>query len=484
MRLVLTITNGANGLSGDKASRAFDQNGGTVGRGSDNAWILPDPQRVMSRQHLSISFENGFFWLTDTSVNGVFHNGAAAPLGRNGRVSLRAGDQVRFGDYTATVHVTGDHPAMPAAIGGGGASETFTAILSGGKGKPAEGPFTAALDHHLDPPPPPSPPARATPAAPPLPPRPAFETARELWGDSGDDSLFGGVAATTPQDRGTPANHVPAEHEIFRPPNLHDLAPPAPSPAPAATADALALPDDFGQLDWSLDAPKPSTAPKTLTPAPVSAPAPAVAPAPSEPTPSPVPPSGPGDDLAWRALFDGMGIDPDTAGLSPSPELFRAAGHILRQTITGLRELLQARAAIKNEMHLERTVMAASGNNPLKYCVTDEDVARALLGPHKRGYLNGPEAIRDGFQDLKNHELGMVAGVKESLTGLLAHLDPEAFRRRLPAEKSLLGGNKAKAWDAYCAFYAHFTEDCRDDVMRVLARDFSDAYKGNDDEAD
>jgi type VI secretion system protein len=39
---------------GDNCSRVFGVNGGTVGRASDNDWILPDSRRVVLAHHFQI----------------------------------------------------------------------------------------------------------------------------------------------------------------------------------------------------------------------------------------------------------------------------------------------------------------------------------------------------------------------------------------------------------------------------------------------
>ena len=45
-----------------------------VGRGPDVDWVLPDPDRVLSKRHCVVSFEQGAWQVTDTSANGTFIN--------------------------------------------------------------------------------------------------------------------------------------------------------------------------------------------------------------------------------------------------------------------------------------------------------------------------------------------------------------------------------------------------------------------------
>ncbi len=50
-------------------SRSFGSQGGRIGRGLSNEWVLPDPH--MSKNHCSIECREGQFNLTDSSTNGV-----------------------------------------------------------------------------------------------------------------------------------------------------------------------------------------------------------------------------------------------------------------------------------------------------------------------------------------------------------------------------------------------------------------------------
>ena len=55
----------------------FDENGGTIGRGSASTLVLPDPDRHISRTQATIGFQAGAFVITDT--------GTLNPLTVNGR---------------------------------------------------------------------------------------------------------------------------------------------------------------------------------------------------------------------------------------------------------------------------------------------------------------------------------------------------------------------------------------------------------------
>lgn len=88
----------------------FVNHGGKIGRAADNEWVLPDPDRFLSSVHAIIQYEHDQYFLLDNSLNGVFVNDNATPIGKNQRVCLRDGDLLFFGDYEVNVLILSDHP--------------------------------------------------------------------------------------------------------------------------------------------------------------------------------------------------------------------------------------------------------------------------------------------------------------------------------------------------------------------------------------
>lgn len=88
---------------GPAAAHVFGPGGGTLGRATGNAWVLPDPERFLSGRHAEITCEQGTYYLTDLSSNGVYLNRAERPVGRGNRVALRDGDSLVLGDYEIAV---------------------------------------------------------------------------------------------------------------------------------------------------------------------------------------------------------------------------------------------------------------------------------------------------------------------------------------------------------------------------------------------
>src|SRR5271154_5989914 len=103
---------------GQNSTKVFGVHGGTIGRATDNAWILPDPDRYLSGKHVRIDFRSGSYVLVDTSSNGTYVNGSQVPLGKYHDYVLKDGDYLRLGEYELLVSIdkSNDFPPDESAI--------------------------------------------------------------------------------------------------------------------------------------------------------------------------------------------------------------------------------------------------------------------------------------------------------------------------------------------------------------------------------
>src|SRR6202035_2094209 len=118
MALRLRVVSEHSTRLGEKSTKVFGVHGGTIGRSTDNEWILPDPERYLSGKHARIDFRAGTYVLVDTSSNGTYVNGAQVPLGKYHDYVLKDGDYVRLGEYEFLVSIDkgNDHPPDESAI--------------------------------------------------------------------------------------------------------------------------------------------------------------------------------------------------------------------------------------------------------------------------------------------------------------------------------------------------------------------------------
>src|SRR5579864_6207881 len=118
MALRLRVVSEHSTRLGPLATKVFGVHGGTIGRGTDNEWILPDPERYLSGKHARVDFRAGTYVLVDTSSNGTYINGAQVPLGKYHDYALKDGDYIRLGEYELLVSIdkANDFPPEDSAI--------------------------------------------------------------------------------------------------------------------------------------------------------------------------------------------------------------------------------------------------------------------------------------------------------------------------------------------------------------------------------
>jgi type VI secretion system FHA domain protein len=178
------------------------------------------------------------------------------------------------------------------------------------------------------------------------------------------------------------------------------------------------------------------------------------------------------------AFLEGAGVP----GLALGPDAERAmrdAGAVFNALVEGIRQVLISRASIKNELRVEQTMLRAKDNNPLKFSVTAEDAIAALLQPTRPGYKQPLASTQEAFDDVRSHEMAVMAGVQTALMGLLKRFEPGALEKRL--EPSMLGNilpsaRKARTWELFCATYKAIAAEAQEDFQAVFGREFARAY--------
>ncbi|MBI3350903.1 MAG: type VI secretion system-associated FHA domain protein TagH [Burkholderiales bacterium] len=523
--MIVLCVSSYNGAPTEPREASFDELGGTIGRATTNQLVLPDPDRTISRVHAQVVLRNGVFAVVDRGSNAISVNGT--PLG-NGRESpLKPGDTLDIGGYV--IQVRKGHQTIAADPFG----DLFGAPASRPPApRPAPPAFTPAPFT-----PAPFAPAPFAPApfAAPTPPPPAgaipadwdpfapdvhtsapgldLVTARPSdplglggaaqppmsAGPSLDD-MFGlgplgsapadplGVLSAAPAAANTAADGDPlrALMQPARTPQavtadpVSDLqlpwqaaltppsvpAPPAPSGAVLSWDDSMqdnkviTLPD-VRHIDGGLD---PTPAPSRASPA----------------TPQPST-AETGDTTALLdALMTGLGL-PTTPLQTLTPATMQLIGELLRESTRGAVELLRARAALKQEVRAQMTMIVTQGNNPLKFSPTVEVALNHLLGPKSTGFMPPARAMRDAFDDLRAHEIGVMAGMRAALDGVLARFDPQvldsAITKRGALASLLPGSRKAQLWEQFQQLYTQLSREAADDFHTLFGRAFLQAYE-------
>jgi type VI secretion system FHA domain protein len=103
-----------------------------------------------------------------------------------------------------------------------------------------------------------------------------------------------------------------------------------------------------------------------------------------------------------------------------------------------------------------------------------------LFDPMDRtgGFLDPVQAIGDACEDLRAHEIALMAGMRAAILGVLRRFDPPALERALEKAGGLgVLGKKGKLWEFFVAQQDRLVQDAQDDFNKVLGRDFMGAYQ-------
>ena len=474
MRLKLDLTRSDGQPVSSVAAQVLDRHGMTIGRGSNNDWALDDPDRHMSKNHCVIEYRDGQYLLTDTSTNGVFLNRSPERLLRDSAVLLGDGDVLGVGVYEIAVQYLTDDPLTADA------DDPFSGLpppyedpvvqqkKQGDLADSFESPdaFVKTLD---------APDAGLVDDADPFGLAGPAPLPRDTIGDDLDPfagaptgaepgAVGRGARGLIPDDADligpgyetgaehdlmadhSVADHIRTEQDYFRPPQAEQ-----------------AIPDD-----WEAETGGAGAAPQAPPPG---------APAAAQQTPPPGAPraSGPGDVALTRAFLAGAGMEGLDVSDQELEELMRTLGATFRQMVEGMREVLMTRSSIKSEFRIDQTMLKPKENNPLKFSTSGEEAMKALLQKPVPGYLPAERAVQEGFEDIRAHQIAVMAGLQVALTALLKRFDPETLAKRLE-KSSLLGSKKARYWDLFTELYGEIAREAEDDFQSLFGREFSRAY--------
>ena len=513
----------------------FDELGGSIGRAGSNQLVLPDPERMVSRVAAQVVFRNGAFAIVDRGSNPISLNGRVLPSGRE--APLAHGDRLNICGYEIGVKVGVTTAAAP--------SDPFSGLFGPADESPADKRLPDPLARKPAATAPPAP-TRSAPQAGGIPEdwdifaAPAPAPARPGTAPRQRDALGLDVGAAAPESLvaglGTPAAAASSLDQLFglgpavggdpladspldapmAQPNMAGSADPMQALRSAPRGSATAQPDRMSDLQRPYVPPamKPAAA---AVAAPVQRPAPALAPVPIPnpktptptlpPPPMPVPPpmptasrptsparpaasappaaARPGAAAETAQLLDALrrGLAmPELDLPTLTPALMERIGEIVRASVQGTLELLQARSAVQQPPRAEAGASPAGPINPLKLSPSLEVALQHLLVP-ARGFTAAGPAMAEACADLRTHQLAYAAGMRAALNEALQRLDPAQIEGRL-GEKStsglrnLLGaGKQARLWELFVEEQASVRQDVATDFQAAFGKAFSQAYE-------
>jgi len=444
----------------------------TIGRSDTNTVVLPDDEKIISRKHATITYDNQQYTLTDSSLAGTFVN-SSGELVNNASVSLVDGMQIRIGKYTLAMTIADQVPLITPEISanpfanddiittqdeGNHLLDTIGNNLSSGFPsediqQPDAGNLLTGLENDLFNQPEPQSP---------------FE----------DNSLLQSVATIDKREE----NSLMSENFS----SLNDSyipADPLPSSPQAAHEE---IPEDFNFEDFF----KPEGESNSVPAEPDLLAAPALNSSPlnvasvqaeinSLPPLNSVPLVQPNsattvntDEQLLKAFLQGAQIANKEIDFTNPVEKMTRIGTMFRQFVESTVNVMRSRAEFKSLFRVSVTTIKKADNNPLKFSVTTDEALKHLIGDGQGGFKGSVESIDEGFSDLLNHQLAMQAGIQASLAEILRQFDPATIEKQY--SEGLILQKKSKCWEKYNQVHAGLSETAIDDFFGDA---FSEAYE-------
>ena len=506
MALQLTIIKFPPGIALAEDCKTFGPQGGLIGRGVDNDWVLSDPERFLSSKHCQISGEGNRYFLTDLSTNGTFVNGSPEPVGRGSRIALNDGDCFDVGEYR--FQVTFEQQADPFASSPFTASAAFSdkdpfggdfafgkgevqspesmfmsgdyqgaiqdiapdamkitdplialdnANKSGASGSfkessPFSDPFISvgsqpdAIDPLNE--------SIAWPES-----KQGGSMLPEDWAD--DISLLGG------RKNKAAAYSLPDDDSLIKsaPQPKVEAAPPKEKAVTKNLAEPVANLQQTGR--------KATVGPATVKPRPGGA-----RDMPMQGTREPVKtaPTGALD----RTLLEALGLGEANLSEDQIREIHHTVGLMTRETIEGLMQVLRSRTSIKNEFRINITTIQPVENNPLKFSVSVDEVLDIMFLRKTRAYKAPLDAVQESFFSIADHQLAVIAGIRSAFRSAMSKFDPERLEEEFKQSGKggiLPGVIKGRLWNAYQDHYQKMVNDMERSFQELFGDEFVQAYE-------
>lgn len=418
--LILAVAGRQAAQFGSRSSRAFEAAGGSIGRSEDCDWVLS--ASGVSRVHAMIRYLNGMYFIEDRSTNGMLLNDA--PLIKGDPSALKDGDRLLIDTFEVEVRL---RDATAAAAPAAAPTATIPDPLDFGLADAA--PRAPAYP----------PPSTATPLDAELIPGAAGSASADeldpLSFLGASDASSGLLSSATTGNAGYGWNHSPSTEDFFRPPMTTEQR----------QAATNTLPENWDLTMGDFSSP------------PSPPPAPAAAPPVARPPYAP-----PATSFA------------DTTGPAALPA---DVDQIFRVVVDGVMDVLRARAEIKNTFRLPVTIIQRSENNPLKFAPNPDEALAKIMAPSNGAFMSGTMAFEDAFDDIRCHQMAMLAGVRAAFESLLTHFNPDRFEQETDGAKRSAFAGKGKYWDKYREHFEGLSRDPDECFRRLFGDEFARAYE-------
>ena len=150
-------------------------------------------------------------------------------------------------------------------------------------------------------------------------------------------------------------------------------------------------------------------------------------------------------------------------------------------TLRWVVQCMRARHEFEGQFGAEVTLVFERSNNPLKG-LKPEELGKTLLDWSGD---RDAQAVRDQlesiYRDLRQHQLGLLVGVKEAIAAVMERLSPEVIETMAQKDAGWLTSKGAKAWEVYRQIYRDFLEEKSKLFHEVISPAIRRGYLGSHD---
>ncbi|SEA23305.1 type VI secretion system-associated FHA domain protein TagH [Microbulbifer marinus] len=177
--------------------------------------------------------------------------------------------------------------------------------------------------------------------------------------------------------------------------------------------------------------------------------------------------------VGQNALAAGLGLNLSPAQLQ---QVDQQTAAIVQETVTRLIDLLRARTSIKNELRVQRTMIQTEANNPLKFSATAADALSAMFAGNG-AFMAPQQAVQDSFDDLSDHQVAVLAGMRAGYDAMLKFFNPENIERRVGNQGGVFASKNAKNWEGFAEMYRELLKDPEACYRRLFGEEFATTYE-------
>ncbi len=404
----------------ERSSATFSVEGGTIGRSTDNDWVLPDPSRYVSAHHARVQFREGHFYLQDVSTNGVYVNGDMEPLAKRGSSGYRLanGDMLRMGEY----HIVAPLEARQAQEDQQHVAAAVPTSIHRLRtlGRPPDRDIGAPLDLEqlLVP---------ATEADGRLPALPV-----SAYGQSVDSDRVRALGRTQEPE------YMPEVQPQLPLPD--DTDPRSFGERMARLAEAVGREPKIGASVIALEDVR----------------------------------------TGLDAFCRGAGIESERLPADAQGRLLHLAGRLFREALVGFKDLERSRSETRNRYRIESSPQEPDDPRPSLADSMVEELLIALFVQHEGRRLDSVQWLREAVAEAKLHETATAQATRAAFVEFLDRLDPaelEARFERAARRGKARAADKAQYWELFTTFYRNLIEMPADHLPHTFVEAFGAAYR-------